>query len=58
MICSWCNNEIHPYDQYLQVGDQHICKDCVENGMEEYDPEGDEIDLRVNETIERRLGIA
>ena len=58
MICSWCGNEIHPFDQYLQVGDLTICKDCVDNELEEYDPEGDYIDTQVNEAIERRLGIA
>ena len=58
MICSWCDNEIQPFDQYLQVGNLTICKDCVDNRLEEYDPEGDYIDMQVNEAIERRLGIA
>ena len=58
MICSWCDNEIHPFEQYLSVGDQTICKECVDNGLEEYDPEWDYIDMQVNEAIERRLGIA
>lgn len=58
MICTWCDNEIHPFEQYLSVGDQTICKECVDNGLEEYDPEGDYIDMQVNEAIERRLGIA
>ena len=57
MICEWCGNEILPGEYFLRVGDVTICKDCVEDEMEEYDPEGDEIDARVNEIIERRLGI-
>lgn len=57
MTCSWCGNEIHPFDRYLCVGNQILCEYCVDDGMEEYDPEGDYIDAQVNEAIERRLGI-
>lgn len=58
MICDLCNNEIQPLDHYLTVGNQTICESCVDNGMEEYDPDVDYIDMQVNEAIERKLGIA
>ena len=53
MFCSWCDNEIKPLDRYLQVGDLKICEYCVEDGMEEHDPEGNEIDMQTDEMIER-----
>lgn len=55
MFCSWCGNEIQPLDRYLQVGDLNLCIYCVTDGIEEYDPEGDEIDMQTDEMIERRL---
>lgn len=58
MICDLCDNEIQPFEEFLQVGDTVICRDCVDDGMQEYDPDGDYIDIQVNEDIERRFGIA
>lgn len=55
LICAWCDCSILPGDKYLQVGRQHICTDCVEDNLEEYDPEGNEIDMKTDEMIERRL---
>lgn len=55
MICDWCGGEIHPHEYYLSAGEKVICKDCVENGMEEYDPEADWINNRIHEFIEERM---
>lgn len=58
MVCTLCDCTVRPGDRYLQIGRIIVCKDCVDNNMEEYDPEGDYIDSQVDEMIERRLGLS
>lgn len=57
MFCDWCDCTIRPGDRFIQIGIMTICEDCIQDNMEENDPEGDYIDMQVNEAIERRLGI-
>lgn len=44
--CSVCDTDIQPFDKYLQVGTESICENCVNDMMQEYDPEGDYIDYK------------
>lgn len=55
LICSWCGYHIYSGEKYFKIGKHYICTDCVEDSMEEFDPEGDEIDMQTDEMIERRF---
>lgn len=56
MICFCCERELRPHERYFEAIDGNIyCLDCVEEHTHEYDPENEDLDLRIDQEKERRI---